>query len=106
MTEMTGYGDVPVFDKADRLGKALQHAGVSVQAMADELGVSRNTVGNYLNRRTEISRSGLIVWALRTGVPMQWLETGLAPNGDDNGPDGGAQLTRLYVAPVTLLAAA
>ena len=72
----------------------LQHAGVSVQAMADELGVSRNTVGNYLNRRTEISRSGLIVWALRTGVPMRWLETEKTPTGP--GPDGGLDVERAW----------
>ena len=94
MTEMPTTGTVPTFDKADRLAKALQHARVSVQDMADELGVSRNTVGNYLNRRTTIGRAALRVWALRTGVPFEWLENGESPTSSPT-PGSGATLPRL-----------
>lgn len=44
--------------------------------MAAELGVARNTVGNYLAGRTSPARSVLRVWALRTGVPFEWLLNG------------------------------
>lgn len=84
---MPSTGTVPVFDQADRLAKALHHSGMSVQDMADELGVSRNTIGNYLSRRTKIPRPSLIVWALRTGVRLRWLETGELEH--DEGPGGG-----------------
>lgn len=82
MTQMPDPGEIPVFDKADRLAKALQHAHVSIQEMADELGVSRNTVGNYLARRTPIPRASVIVWSMKTGVPFKWLETGTQPDSD------------------------
>lgn len=88
MTDMATEGNVPQFDKADRLGKALEHGAVSVQTMADELGVSRGTISNYLHRRTDPSRSTLIVWALRTGVPLTWLENGIDPTQPTGGPDG------------------
>lgn len=87
MTQMPNPGEVPTFDKADRLAKALQHANVSVQAMADYLGVSRNTVGNYLARRTPVPRASVIAWALKTGVPFKWLEEGT--DTEAGGPEGG-----------------
>lgn len=95
MTQMPNPGEVPTFDKADRLAKALQHTNVSVQAMADYLGVSRNTVGNYLARRTPIPRASVIAWALKTGVPFKWLETGIA---DSDDPEG-TEITHQYLPP-------
>lgn len=93
---------VPTWTLGDRLGKALHHAGVSVAEMAEYLGVSRNTVGNYVNDRTHIPRPTLMVWSLRTGVPIEWLEHG-RDGGTDPGPgtpattrkaDSLAELTR------------
>ena len=60
---------------------ALDYAHVTIQQMADELGVNRNTVGNYLSGRTKPDRTKVIVWALRTGVPYEWLETGQVDGG-------------------------
>ena len=74
------------FDLQDRLAKSLRVANVSVQEMADYLGVGRNTVGNYLAGRTRPSRSALIAIALRCGVPLEWLEHGTMPS---DGPDDG-----------------
>lgn len=90
---------VPQWTRGDRLGKALDFAGLSVSAMADYLGVSRNTVGNYVNDRTGIPRPTLILWSMKTGVPIEWIEEGVEPSGP-NGPDGGGrkdgdQLARL-----------
>lgn len=64
---------MPVFGLRHRLALALDHSGVSVHDMADELGVSRNTVGNYLAGRTMPHKAVLRVWAMRCGVPFEWL---------------------------------
>ena len=55
--------------------------------MADELGVSLNTVYNYAGGRTRASRAVLRVWAMRCGVPFDWLEHG--DHEDDPTPPNG-----------------
>jgi transcriptional regulator with XRE-family HTH domain len=57
-----------------RLAFALEHAGLTVDDMAAELGCHRNTVLNYLAGRTPVRRPALRSWAMATGVPMSWLE--------------------------------
>lgn len=89
MSNATHTTPVPHFEMRHRLGLALEHADVSVQAMADELGVSRNTVGNYLAGRTQPSTAVVRVWALRTGVPYAWLRDGII---DLDGPEGPGML--------------
>ena len=100
MSTMTSE-NIPQRDEADRLGKALKHRGIKVGEMADYLGVSRNTVGNYINGRTSPDKRTLRLWALRTGVPMEWLEHGSTSTNDD--PDGGS-LTISYPKSGALLA--
>jgi len=73
-------GNVPQWDLADRLGKALRESDVGVGEMAEYLGMSRNTVGNYLSGRRRPDRATVIAWALRTGVAFAWL------SGNDNMP--------------------
>lgn len=84
MTEQPS-GTVPEWDVTDRLRKALKHAGLGPGDMAAELGVSRNTVTNYLNGHTRIPGPALRLWAMRTGVPREWLETGKGPGGGGGG---------------------
>jgi transcriptional regulator with XRE-family HTH domain len=79
-------GGVPVWSLSDRLSKSLEYGEVSKLEMADYLGVSANTVGNYLAGRTKISRGFLVLWAQRTGVDPVWLETGAPPSGEITGP--------------------
>jgi transcriptional regulator with XRE-family HTH domain len=67
------------FGTPDRLNKALTVADVSSQEMADYLGVSRNTISNYINGRTIAKKQTLRLWAMRTGVPLVWLEQGILP---------------------------
>lgn len=69
---------VPQFKLHHRLGLALEEAGVGVQEMADYLDVSRESVSRWINGRGVVKRSILRLWALRTGVDLVWLETGLA----------------------------
>ena len=83
---------VPEWDQADRMRKSLRSSGVGVQEMADYLGVSRNAVGTWINGRVNPSVQTLRLWALRTGVPFVWLQTGKTPetDGPGGGGDGGA----------------
>src|SRR5712664_1096210 len=67
---------VPVWDLPDRMRKALRHAGVEVQEMAEYLDVSRSTVSNWINGRIGPSTQTLRLWAMRTGVPYAWLKDG------------------------------
>lgn len=80
---------VPEFDLADRMRKALRTSGVGVQDMADYLGVARNTVSTWINGRIEPSKQSVRLWAMRTGVPYEWLQTGERPQPEN--PDGGGQ---------------
>lgn len=93
MSNQATEGLVPHFDIADRMRKALRESGIGNQEMADYLGVSRNTVGNYINGRNRPDKRTLMLWALSTGVPFAWLETGEAPV--PHGPVGGGLLPRL-----------
>lgn len=83
------------FDMADRLRRALRISGVSVQEMADELDVSRNTVSNWINGRGEPRRRDLRDFAMKTGFPMEWLRDGTGEMTQD-GPDGGGQSDMNY----------
>jgi transcriptional regulator with XRE-family HTH domain len=67
------------FDLADRMRRALRVSDVSVQEMADYMHVSRNTVGNWINGRNVPRWRDLRDFAERTGVPLEWLETGRLP---------------------------
>jgi transcriptional regulator with XRE-family HTH domain len=68
--------DVPQWTTGDRLRKSLIHAEMSVTEMAEYLGVSRNTVTNYMHDHTKAPGPVLRLWALRTGVSMEWLTSG------------------------------
>lgn len=67
---------VPEFEMRHRMSLALEYASVSVNDMAEHLGISRTTVSNYLHGRTKPQRAHLIAWALRCGVPFEWLVNG------------------------------
>ncbi|MCU4295496.1 XRE family transcriptional regulator [Brevibacterium permense] len=79
------------FTRADRLAKSLTASGVSSQEMADYLEVSRNTISNWINGRTSPRRPDLLAWALRTGVPIDWIESGELKNPRPDGPNGGSE---------------
>jgi transcriptional regulator with XRE-family HTH domain len=78
MSELEPAGDVPEWDLADRMRKALRVAGIGPQEMADYLGVSRQSVGNWISGRVEPSLQTLRLWSIRTGVPLEWV-LGWAP---------------------------
>lgn len=76
MSEQTNSPLVPEWDVADRMKKALRVADIGVQEMADYLGVARNTVSTWINGRITPSKQTLRLWALRCGVPFEWLDSG------------------------------
>lgn len=92
MTQSPVSADVPMWTIGDRLGKALSHADISVGDMAAYLGLSRNSVSAYINDRQEPKRQTLLLWAMRTGVALEWLESG-EPGDRPTPPDGGGSRT-------------
>lgn len=68
--------------------KALRVSKVTVGEMAVYLDVDRKTIGNWLGGRSQPSRGNVISFALRTGVPFEWIELGIeAHDMEPDGPD-------------------
>ena len=67
---------IPTFTLGDRLRKAREHAGVSVDEMAAILDVSDRTVRNYEGDKTPIKRPSVVAYAMRCNVPIDWLIAG------------------------------
>ena len=76
-------------DLADRMRKALRVSDVGVQDMADYLGVGRNTVSTWINGRITPKVQSVRLWALRTGVPFEWLMNGESPRPVAEGSQDG-----------------
>ncbi|MFZ4843027.1 helix-turn-helix domain-containing protein [Mycetocola saprophilus] len=70
------------FDMADRLRKSLRLSDISNNEMAEYLEVSRTTVSNWINGRTELRGIHLRMWAARVGLPVSWLKDGTPPSED------------------------
>jgi DNA-binding XRE family transcriptional regulator len=68
---------IPQWTAGDRFRKAREDAGLTQQELADELSVDRNTVSAYeSDQRKRPMRSVVKAWAMRCGVPAEWLTTG------------------------------
>jgi len=74
-THAADDGAVPEWTLGDRLRKARELTGLEVHEFADEIGIHRNSVGNY-ERGRRPRPIVLKAWALRSGVSAAWLETG------------------------------
>lgn len=68
---------VPEWTLGWRMQRALTHAHLHVEQMSDELGVSRSTVSRWINDKGPVRPIYLKQWALRCGVPYEWLATGV-----------------------------
>ena len=64
---------IPTFTMGERLRKARESAGVSEQEMAALLEVTDRTIRNYESDARPIKRPSLVVWSIRTGVPVEWI---------------------------------
>lgn len=70
------------FGLADRLRKTLTVNEVSVEQAAGVFGVTRHTIGNWINGRVRPDKRTLMLWAMSFGVPLEWLETGEWPEAE------------------------
>ena len=84
MTELQ-VGVIPTFHRGDRLAKALDYAGMTNVEMAEYLGVGTATISRWVHDRSPVRRGTLLLWAMRTGVDLEWLETGMAPQREPGG---------------------
>ena len=85
MTTAHAAGRVPEITKGDRYRRARLNTGIGSAEFADRIGVSRNTVSAIESDRTAVRKIVANAWALATGVPVEWLETGvLLPHLDSN----------------------
>ena len=67
---------IPEWTLGWRLQRSLAHAGISIDDMAKEIGVSRQTISRWVNDHSDPRIGFLKLWALRTGVPLEWLVSG------------------------------
>ena len=90
MNEQSTMQATPRWDLADKLRKALREVEMSSQEMAEYLEVSRHTVSNWLNGHTRPPASAVKLWAMRCGVPYEWLTSDDTPisSGRTNQPAG------------------
>jgi transcriptional regulator with XRE-family HTH domain len=85
MSENHAESVIPQWTVGWRMQRALGHAQMSVEQMAQELDVSRGTVSRWLNDRGPVKGLYLRQWALLTGVPFDWLRTGAVPRAAEEG---------------------
>lgn len=86
MTTAYDSGNVPEILTQHRLRIAREYASLEQSELADLIGVSRNTIGNAEKGKVRPRKIVLNAWALATGVPVTWIETGDMPGPS---PDGG-----------------
>ena len=72
--------NIPTIEVYDRMRIAARWGGVRLPDMAEYLDVRPETVSRWINGKIVPSRQTLRLWALRTGVSFEWLETGNAPS--------------------------
>lgn len=87
MSQQLNPGVIPEWTLADRLRKAREAAGYGSRDFAAVTSISRGTISAAENGHSVPTRANMRLWALATGVPFEWLETGEAPRpGGDGGP--------------------
>lgn len=84
----------PTVQLRHRLAISMEWAGVRRTDMAELLAVSNNTISNYTNGKTTPSRGVVIAWALRCGVPVEWLYDGEVDHSGDPDNRGVATSTK------------
>jgi transcriptional regulator with XRE-family HTH domain len=66
---------VPEWTLTDRLRKAREQAGLTQQALAVAIGVTKQTVSRA-ERGEGITHRTLLQWAAATDVPVEWINAG------------------------------
>lgn len=72
--------NVPRWTLGDRLRKARTWAGIERADMADDIGVTDRTISNYELDSTRPPKLVIKQYALRTGVPIEWLTDEIFPS--------------------------
>ena len=83
MNRATSEPVIPEFHVGDRLSKAREAAGLTQTELAEEFGSTRSTVSRWESGKG-VKRAALLAYAMRTGVPVGWLETGKYTHRDLN----------------------
>lgn len=65
--------DTPQWSLGDRLRKAMHHAGLTGQEMAERLQMNPTTISDYVNDRTTPRLETVQQWAAETGVSVWWI---------------------------------
>lgn len=86
MSTMENAGGIPQWTLGDRLRKARETAGVSVEEMAADIGRSERTVRNYENETTRAPLLVIRQYGFRCRVPFEWLNGGPGPDQGDTMP--------------------
>ncbi len=109
MVIQTADRDPLAWTVGERFRKARELIGLDQETMAAAVGVARKSISRWENNVSAPRRPVILSWALRTGVPYEWLLTGeVAVNGPDGGgaiagPGAGEQKSRCL--PLLLAAA-
>jgi transcriptional regulator with XRE-family HTH domain len=88
MSQQTELGTIPAWTVGDRLRKARESTGMDRQQMALAIGISRRSIATYEASDQLPRRPILVTWALATGVPRDWLETGKAHSPEGPNDEG------------------
>lgn len=87
MTTQADWGHIPERTIGRRLRDAREDTGMSQSEFAEATGISRRTISRC-EQETDpvaIKRPTLLAWAMATGVPLSWIQTGIVPAGGDGG---------------------
>lgn len=82
MTQSTQHGmsaaeRIPEWTLGDRLRKARALTGMNTREFAAQIGVSHGTVTNAEGDKRAVRQITLNAWSLATGVPVEWLQSGI-----------------------------
>jgi transcriptional regulator with XRE-family HTH domain len=91
MTTDTAH-DIPELTLGWRLRMAMERSGLDQSEWAEYLGVNRTTITRWTHDKGPVARGHLIAISLRTGVPIEWIETGTGPQ--TSNPGGGQRARR------------
>lgn len=101
---LPGQGErIPEFTKFDRLAKARTSSGLEQSELAAMTGISRATISAVENGHREPSRSTTNLWALATGVPVVWIETGYTPRDLNPEPTVFRKIRNLHFQPANYI---
>ena len=65
---------IPTDTLGERMRRARRHAGLTATEMAHDLGLHKQMISRYENDRNPPKRVVLLAYAMRCGVPVEWLE--------------------------------